>query len=286
MLCGALALTGAAAVYRSAPARAETAQDRFAELEGTYNARLGVFAVGIRSPRVVAYRDGERFAMASMFKAYVAACVLNGVDHGRWRLDTAVSVTAGDILPNSPVTEQAIGATLTMGQLCEATLQLSDNAAANLLLRALGGPAAITDFAREIGDEQTRLDRWEPELNSAIPGDPRDTTTPAAFGSGLRALLAGPALSTPSREQLVTWMRGTKTSDTRIRAGLPPGWTSADKTGTGDYGTTNDAGMVLNALGPQFILVVLSDSRAGDPDAAALTPLIAEATKVVVTEFA
>jgi beta-lactamase class A len=244
-----------------------------------------VFAADLGSPRVVAYRDDERFAMCSTVKGYAAGRVLEMVDRGDARLDTAVPVVASDIVANSPVTQKAVGRTLVLAELCQAALQRSDNTAGNLLLRTIGGPPAITAFAREIGDDQTQLDRWETELNSALPGDVRDTTTPAAFGTGLRALLAGTVLSPQSRDQLEEWMRGSLTSAERFRAGLRAARSSADKTGSGDYGTTNDAGMVFGPDGQRFMLTVLTQSRSGDPHAAALNSLVAEATSKAVSSM-
>ncbi len=149
------------------------------------------------------------------------------------------------MVPYSPLTGPHAGGTMPLADLCEAAVQVSDNAAGNLLLKTIGGPPAITDFARSIGDDRTRLDRWETELNSAIPGDPRDTSTPHALGTGYRNLLTGDVLAPPQRQQLEDWMRANETSS--IRAGLPEGWTTADKTGNGDYASTNDVGI---AYGP------------------------------------
>jgi beta-lactamase class A len=183
------------------------------------------------------------------------------------------------VVANSPVTGQAIGRTLTLGQLCEPALQQSDNTAGNLLLRTIGGPPAVTASARSIGDDQMRLDRWETDLNWAIPGDDRDTTTPAAIAAGYRALLTGWVLSAHSRAQLLGWMRGNVTSS--MRAGLPPGWTSADKTGSGDYGTANDVGVAYGPNGQLILLAVLSRSASDDPAFPGLRPLIADAAKTV-----
>jgi beta-lactamase class A len=276
-LIAATVLSGLA--VRRSP-RAVAAPDAFAALEMQYNARLGVYAADLLSPRVVAYREDDRFAMCSTFKTYAAGRALQMADRGQLNLDTAVRITAGDILANSPVTEQAVGGTLTLGGLCEAALQRSDNAAANLLLRNIGGPPAVTAFAREIGDNQTRLDRWETDLNSAIPGDDRDTTTPAAFAAGYRTLLTGGVLSAHGRAQLITWMKGNVTSS--MRPALPPGWTSADKTGTGDYGSTNDVGVTCGQNGRMILLALMARSTTDDPNAPALRPLIGDATKAVL----
>jgi beta-lactamase class A len=172
---------------------------------------------------------------------------------------------------------------MTLDELCQAALQVSDNTAGNLLLKTIGGPSAITAFARSIGDPGSRLDRWETELNSAVPGDPRDTSTPEALGGGYRNLLTGDALAPPQRQQLDDWMRANETSS--MRAGLPPGWTSADKTGSGDYGSTNDIGVVYGPAGQRVLLAILTRSQVNEPNAQSLRPLIGELTALVIPEL-
>src|ERR1700742_1666497 len=190
-------------------AGADTAgiEDRVVELEGRYNAIVGLFATDIASGRTCAHRADDPFAMCSTFKAYAAARVLQRAQRGELDLQQAVFIDPAALLPNSPVTAPHAGDTMALAQLCAAALQHSDNAAANLLLRAIGGPPAITEFARSIGDDRTRLDRWEIDLNTAIPGDPRDTSTPRALGGGIRNLLTGTVLGDAQRRQLEDWMR-------------------------------------------------------------------------------
>ena len=171
---------------------------------------------------------------------------------------------------------------MSLAALCEATLQQSDNTAANLLLDRIGGPPAITAFARSIGDGQTRLDRWETALNSALPGDPRDTSTPRALGGGVRALLTGAVLDDEYRRRLEGWMRGNVTSTVSMRAGLPPGWTTADKTGAGDFGSTNDVGIAYGPSGERLLLSVMTRTRTDNPSATSLQPLIADVTALVL----
>jgi beta-lactamase class A len=285
VLVGAAVLAGAAAVYREPAAFADPATDaRFAALEGKYTARVGVFAVNLDSQRVVGYRDGERFAMCSTFKTYASARVLQMVQRGELEMDQNVFVDPAAIVANSPVTQPRAGGEMTLAELCQAALQVSDNTAGNLLLKTIGGPQAITSFALSIGDDQTRLDRWETELNSAIPGDPRDTSTPRGLATGYRNLLTGHALAPPQRQQLEDWMRGNQTSS--MRAGLPPGWTSADKTGSGDYGSTNDVGVAYGPQGQRVLLSMMTRSQAEDPKAENLRPLIGELTTVVLPGLA
>jgi beta-lactamase class A len=256
--------------------------DRIEELERQYNAYVGLFATDLASSRTLAHRDDDPFAMCSTFKAYAAARVLQKAQRGELDLQQAVFIDPAALLPNSPVTAPQAGQTMPLAQLCAAALQRSDNAAANLLLRAIGGPPAITEFARSIGDDRTRLDRWEIDLNTAIPGDPRDTSTPRALGGGIQNLLTGPVLGEPQRRQLEDWMRGNVTSALSIRAGLPPGWTTADKTGTGDYASTNDIGIAYGPNGQRVLLSLMTRSQSPNKDADPLQPLIAEVTRSVL----
>jgi len=186
------------------------------------------------------------------------------------------------VVPNSPITGPQGGGRIPLSELCQAALQRSDNTAANILLRTIGGPPAITEFARSIGDDRTRLDRWEPELNSAIPGDPRDTSTPRALGGGYLVLLTGTVLDDKHRAQLEDWMRGNVTSARSMRAGLPAGWTTADKTGSGDYGSTNDIGIAYGPAKQRILLSVMTRTQSNNPKAEALQPLIAEVTTLAL----
>jgi beta-lactamase class A len=254
--------------------------DRIETLQGRHGAKIGVYGVDLMSGRSITYLDGELFAMCSTFKGYAAARVLQMSEHGELKLGDPVRIDRADIVDNSPMTEPAVGRTLTLADLCQAALQHSDNTAGNLLLRTIGGPPAITAFARTIGDDKTRLDRWEIELNSAEPGDPRDTSTPHALGIGYRNLLTGDALAPASRGQLETWMRGTTTSS--MRAGLQPGWTTADKTGSGAYGSTNDVGIAYGPDGRRVLLSIMTRSESHDPGADGLRPLIGELTTLAV----
>jgi len=217
------------------------AAERIAALEVRSAGRLGVFAQDTANGATIAYRDAERFAMCSTFKMLLTGAVLARIDRGVERLDRRISYTMNDLLPYAPVTAQHVGVgSMTVEALCAAAIEVSDNTAANLLLRSVGGPAAVTRFARSIGDMRTRLDRTEPDLNTAIPGDPRDTTTPRAMAGTLRSLTVGTVLSASSRSRLRDWLHATRTGDNRLRAGLPRSWFSGDKTGTGDHGATND----------------------------------------------
>ena len=254
--------------------------DGIAALENRFDAFVGVWAVGLYNGRQVANRADDPFAMCSTFKAYAAARVLQKDQTGALHLTDAVTIEAGDLVANSPITETRIGQNMTIGELCEAALQRSDNTAGNWLLRIIGGPSAVTTFARTIGDDRTRLDRWETELNSAGPGDPRDTSSPRALGAGYQRLLTGDVLDAPRRAQLERWMRGNQTSS--LRAGLPAGWTSADKTGGGAYGSTNDVGVVYGPDGRRLLLSIMTRSRTDDPDAHDLRPLVAEVTTLVL----
>jgi beta-lactamase class A len=254
--------------------------ERLDALERRHNAIIGVHAVDIETGRNVGHRDTELFAVCSTFKTYAAAAVLQRSERGELALDQKVFVDPAEIVTNSPRTQPRAGGEMTLDELCQAALQVSDNTAGNLLLQAIGGPPAITEFARSIDDEATRLDRWETELNSAIPGDPRDTSTPHMIGRGYKNLLTRDVLAPPQRQQLEDWMRANETSS--MRAGLPAGWTTADKTGSGDYGSTNDVGVAYDPAGRRVLLAMMTRSQVNDPKAQNLRPLIAELTKLLI----
>ena len=254
--------------------------ERIVVIERRYNAYVGLFAADLEGGRSVSHRGQQPFAMCSTFKGYASARVLQMVEQGELTLDQKVFVDPAEIVANSPRTQPRAGGEMTLDELCQAALQVSDNTAGNLLLKTIGGPSAITAFARSIGDPSSRLDRWETALNSAVPGDPRDTSTPEALGGGYRDLLTGDALAPPQRGQLEDWMRANETSS--MRAGLPPGWNTADKTGSGDYGSTNDVGVAYDPAGRRILLAMMTRSRVDDPKAQNLRPLIAELTALTI----
>lgn len=215
------------------------------EIEAGTGGRLGVAIRDTASGAAYAHRGDERFPMCSTFKTLAAAFVLARVDQGTEQLARAVAVQSSDLVPYAPVVQPRVGGTMTVAELCDAAVALSDNAAANVLLRSFGGPAALTSWLRGLGDGVTRLDRYEPFLNEVPPGDARDTTSPRAMLQTLDNLVLGTALSPASRRQLTEWLLGNKVGDTRLRAQLPAGWRVADKTGTGPNGTNNDAGVLF-----------------------------------------
>ncbi|MFF2807946.1 class A beta-lactamase [Streptomyces sp. NPDC058000] len=253
------------------------------DLEQRYAARLGVYARNVRTGQVVAYRAQERFAMCSTFKTVAAAAVLR--DHARCApLDKVIHYPPADILPNSPKTKEHVDTGMAVRDLCAAAIQYSDNAAGNLLLRQIGGPDGLTRFFRSIGDPVSRLDRWETDLNSAVPGDLRDTTTPEAIGTSYGRLTVGRALADADREQLVTWLRGNTTSGERFRTGLPHNWIIGDKTGTGDYAAANDIGVAWTTRQTPIVLAVLSSKTT--KDAPVDNALIADAARILARTLA
>lgn len=257
--------------------------DGLATLEDRYNARIGFYGRNLSDERTLAHRADDLFATCSTFKAYVAGLVLHRDQLGELRLTDPVYIDPAVLVPvHSPVTQPHVGGQLPLSVLAAAAVRESDNTATNLMLRMLGGPPSITEFARLVGDDRTWMVRWELELNSALPGDPRDTSTPRAMGTGFVNMLTGPVLDEPHRVLLQEWMSTIVTGDRRIRAGLPPGWTIADKTGGGDYGSTNDIGVASGPAGERLLLSVMARTRSDDPKAPPLDPLIAEVTALAV----
>jgi beta-lactamase class A len=246
LLTGAL-LAGPALLSARAAADDRDAELRrgFAGLERRHGGRLGIAVLDSATGKLVAHRGDERFAMASTFKFVAAAFVLARVDRGEESLARRIVYSRDDLVTYSPITEKhAGGGGMTVGELCDAAVTLSDNTAANLLLDSFGGPAGLTAYMRSLGDGVSRLDRRETALNEAAPGDPRDTTTPAAMLGLLRDTVLGTALSPSSRAQLAAWLVANKTGDKRLRAGVPAGWRVGDRTGTGGNNATNDVAVI------------------------------------------
>jgi beta-lactamase class A len=262
-----------------AGARSDAA-NQIAAIEARLGGRMGIAALDTGSGKRLDYRAEERFPMCSTFKFLAAAAVLKRVDAKQEQLDRFVSYDTKDILEYAPVTKAHLKeGGMTLGALCEAAIEQSDNTAGNLLLDAVGGPAGVMNFARRLGDQVTQLDRKEPDLNSAIPGDERDTTTPGSMLADMTRILGGDVLSPSSRRQLEDWLRGNKTGGAMIRAGVPTNWIIGDKTGRGANGATNDIAIMRPPDRAPVLLAVYSvGSTATANDRAAA---IAEAAKIV-----
>lgn len=259
-------LPAAAAIALAGRARAAQADDLTAALqalEAREGGRLGVQVLDTGKGTQRGNRPDELFALCSTFKLVLAAAILKRHDAGEVSLDRALNVTRADIMPNSPVTETMVGKTMTVGELCHATMTTSDNAAANILLHELGGPAPVTAFLRAIGDTVTRLDRAEPHLNNAdvAAGDTRDTTSPAAMAATMKTVVLGDALTPASRDTLTGWLKAAVTGDTRLKAGFPRDWVTGDKTGTGNDGPTNDVAITWPPGRSPLIVSVYYDRK-------------------------
>ncbi|MFF7276552.1 class A beta-lactamase [Streptomyces griseorubiginosus] len=264
----------------SAYAADDGVSTRLRALEQRYDARLGVFAHRLTTKRSVRFRADELFPMCSLFKALAAAAVLRDLDRHGEVLARRIHYTEADLVqPGSDQTAAHLAEGMTIAELAEVAITFSDNTAGNLLLRELGGPTAITRFARSLGDGVSRLDRWEPELNTAEPWRLTDTTSPYAIGRTYGRMVLGDALNRRDRDLLTHWLLSNTTSVDRFHAGLPKRWRIADKTGSGSYGTANDVGVVWTEKGDPIVLSVLSTMS--EPDAVRDDALVADAAAVV-----
>jgi beta-lactamase class A len=277
------ALTGAALVaMRPAlcfAAKTDDPEAALARLERAHGGRLGVAILDTGTGARVAHRGDERFLVCSTFKLLLAAAVLQRVDRGEEKLDRRIVFGKDVLLDYAPVTSKHAGPPgMTVAQLCNAAVTLSDNTAANLLLASIGGPPAVTRYARHLGDSFTLLDRSEPELN------PRDTTTPFAMLGDMQKLLLGNALSRTSREQLTRWMLDCETGLQSLRAGLPAGWKAGDKTGQWDghgVGANNDVAIVWPPGRKPLLAAAYYMNGATGP--AARKAVLAEVGRIVAT---
>jgi beta-lactamase class A len=280
---GLAACTTSTAPAPSPAATSTPAVDQtLAGLERGHHSRLGVAVIDVATGRMISYRAGERFAFASTNKTFIAAAVLQHSSAAD--LQTVVHYSRADLLAYAPITSQFVDAGMTVRQLLDAMLRFSDNTAANILVNRLGGPQVVQQYLRGLGDDMTSVDRMEPELNQALPGDSRDTTTPQQFAEDLRRVVLGSALGVAQRTLLRNQMLDNTTGDGAIRAGLDPAWPVADKTGTGDRGVRNDIAVVYPTGKSPIVVVVMTAPE--DPTAAADDPLVAAATKAAIDALA
>lgn len=280
--CAPIALAFKAHAAKDAHSRAALAD--LATLEKTSGGRLGVYALDTGNGVEIRQRADERFPLCSTFKLVLASAVLAKSVEAPHLMEQRIRYAASDLLDYAPTARQHLSEGMSVAALCRATVELSDNTAANLLIKMLGGPSAVTAYARSIGDHEFRLDRWETELNTAIPGDLRDTSTPAAMARTTRAVALGDALPASQRQTLQTWLRNCQTGAKRIRAAVPAGWEVGDKTGTGHYGSTNDTGVIWPPSRKPIALAIYYTQQ--HADAKTRDDVVAAAARIVIDSFA
>nr|WP_247881146.1 class A beta-lactamase [Skermanella sp. TT6] len=286
-MVGSLLAGGAIMRPGIVPAAAGSGGDlagKLAEVERRLGARLGAAILDTESGRRWSHRADERFPLCSTFKAIACGAVLAKADAGREDLERRIRFEAADVVTYSPVTQDRVGgAGMTLAEICEAAMTRSDNTAGNIILDSLGGPSGVTEFARSLGDDVTRLDRRETDLNEATPGDPRDTTSPAAMVANLESLVLGNVLSPPSRDRLTAWLVSNKTGDAKLRAGLPKDWRIGDKTGGGDHGTMNDVAVIWPPnRKPTIVSIYMTETKASFDDRNAAIAEIGRALKIAL----
>ncbi|MGV8929924.1 MAG: class A beta-lactamase [Brevundimonas sp.] len=283
---GALGVAGCVRAEPEPPVPAVRAPEDFdlSTLERENGGRLGVFAHDTGSGRRLAWRADERFVYCSTFKMFLAAATFLRVQAGQEQLDRSVPVTRADMVNHAPVTEPAIGGSLPVEILMKGAVEVSDNPAANLLLKAMGGLEPMRAFYRALGDESTTVDRFEPGMNR-LDGD-KDTITPQHSAANLHRLLVNPAtpLSPASKTLLLRWMFDSPTGVDRLKAGVPQGWRVAHKTGTGGYGPTNDIGILYPPTGAPLIIAAYYHATPEAP-AARNEAVIASAARMAVAAF-
>jgi beta-lactamase class A len=280
-LLAAMPALVAAPTLAAWPASVEDAPPPLAAYERETGGKVGVHAENLATGHRIAWRAHDRFVMCSTFKLSLAALVLSHVDRHRDRLDDMINYGPAD-LPDwyAPVARANLAkGALSVAEMCEAAVEQSDNTCANLLLARVGGPATLTAFWRSTGDAVSRLDHNEPLLNRSPPGDPHDTTTPAAMAGNVRRFVLGHVLSPASRERITGWMLGCKTGDARLRGGLPKDWRIGDKTGNNGKDAAGDIAIAWTRSGDPIL--VSAYTQGGKPSDERLTAVFADIGRMV-----
>jgi beta-lactamase class A len=270
------------------PALAQETLPALTAYERETGGRVGLYAENLITGAKIAWRAEERFVMCSTFKASLAAFVLARIDQGKDHLDSMIAFGRKDLLEYAPVAKQSIAnnasGSMSVADMCAGMVELSDSTCANLLLARVGDPSALTAFWRSAGDTVSRLDHYEPELNRSPPGDPHDTTTPAAMAGNLRRFVLGETLSPDSRQRLTGWMLNCKTGNNRLRAGLPKDWKVADKTGSSGKDAVGDIAVVWPK--PDRPVLIAAYVQGGSPSEPQFRALFSEIGQVVGEKLA
>ena len=276
---------GASAAFVTVDAHAQQDWLAAAKYEKDTGGHIGIYAENLKTRKKIAWRADQRFVMCSTFKASLVAYTLSRVDRGKENLNRSVPFGSSDLLDfYAPVARKNLPrGHMSVAELCEAAVELSDNACANLLLAAGGGPSALTQFWRSIGDPISRLDHNEPQLNRSKWGDPNDTTTPRAMAANLKRYLLGGILLPQSRTRLLNWMIGCKTGANRLRAGLPGQWQIADKTGNNGADAAGDIAMIWPR--PDIPIVICTYTQAGSPSALQLEAIFRDVGRAVADKL-
>lgn len=266
------------------PAHASITQ-QLTQLENSYAGHIGLSAINTANNERIQYRANESFPMCSTAKMLSVATVLQQSNKNTNLLKQKIIYKKSDLVDWSPVTEKHIADGMTVGELCAAAISLSDNTAINLLINKVGGFDPINAYVHSLGDNTSRVDRFEPAVSVTVPGDVRDTSTPASMENNLQKLALGNGLRPAQRQQLITWLKETVTGNARIPAGIPKGWVVGHKTGTGsNYGTTNDIAVIWPPkCSPIVVAIYYQGMKATEVKREAA---LATATRLIIKEFA
>jgi len=258
-------------------------QERFATLERSFAGEIGVYAINTNNDQTIAYRADKRFPVQSTVKFMAVSALLKQSTGDEHLLQEKINYTKNDLISWHPVTGKYVSTGMSLEALSEAAISYSDNPAINLVIKKLGGPQAITDFARSIGNNTFTLEHYDGNMNSN-PKDQDDTSTPKDMAISLQKVTLGDILTQSQRDQLVTWMRNNTTGYTRIRAGVPIGWVVADKTGSGSYGIANDIAIIWSPVCRPIVLAIYTVRN--QREAKRRDDIVASATRIILDEFA
>lgn len=241
---------------------ASTTTEAISAIEKRIDGRIGVAVLNASDDQIWHYKGNQKFPLLSTFKTLACSKMLKMVEDDQLNINNETVVETNSLVVWSPVTKDLVGKAITLGKACEATMLTSDNTAANIVLAHIGGPSAITNFMRSVGDMDTRLDRIEPDLNEATQGDVRDTTTPRAMVNSLRQIIFGGTISQKASDQLTTWMQKNTISDALLRSVLPEGWYIGDRTGAGENGSRAITAIIWSeSHSPMIVAIYITETE-------------------------
>lgn len=229
-------------------------QDIVKQQEQQIKADIGVALLAEDGKILFNYQGERSFPLNSTHKAFTCAMILEQVDQHQLVLSQKILISPEERVNYSPITQHKTE--LDLATLCSASVSYSDNTAANLIIKQLGGPQAISDNIKERGFRYTHLNRLEPNLNKDNLTKRLDLTTPIEAAQLLRQFVLGDWLSLHSKRQLTQWLLDDQVADELLRATLPKDWKIGDKTGAGSNGSRSIISVFWSPSGKTYVLAI------------------------------
>jgi beta-lactamase class A len=214
------------------------------KIEAKHGGKIGLYVINRNNGKNLAYQESFYFPICSTYKFLVVGAILKQSMTDKKLLDEKIKILPNEITGYSPITKKHIDKKMTVAELSRASI-LSDNTASNLLIHRLGGLEKLRQFTHSLNDKATKVANLEPAVNKVDLSTNLNKTTPKIIARDINKLaFSDDVLDKEHRLLLKKWLKENDTGDKRIASAIPDHWEIGDKTGTCQYGTTNDVAII------------------------------------------